>query len=885
MSIRDHGLSQDLLDFCAVLTQFDAPTLTALGFVRGAFEQLAAAGLSTPADEAPGTASLVAAVRTAQLRRLREDRPDAELPLHTRAFAHFVQQLRQQPPAAPGRDAIEEACRWHLDHRFNLLLPMWGWQEIGEAVAALRAAGPRLPRTIRHLAVYDGYIAVRRDDYARGETLLLDCLKDATLVGEVRCHALNGMATSAFNQTRYDQALGWYRQLHDHASATDCHVYRGVALFNQGMVHHELDQPHRALELAQQSLTIYREQGERSRAASATYFIGSSALSLGRWDLARQHLDDAAERLNALGNQTFLVLALWGQGYLYHVLGDEARSEACYQRALALPESSNPIGTMDCHLFLGLLYETQGRWAAALEQYAEARAQAVRIGSDHRLMLIHYRRGMTCARQERWDEALAAYREGIAAVDTLRDATQQETVKIPLLGTAQQLYAAMILLLLQLGRAEEAFDYVERARSRAFLDLLAAKSPELAASAAQPVATLAEVRAGLPEGALLLEYFTTGVLPRGEHLLNQVPQENASLRDALTQPARTLLFAITRDSFTVQDLGLDPNSLRPSENDPGPGRRLLRGRLPVTLHQRLIAPIAPLLRDCRQLYLVPHGPLHYVPYMALRSAGGDFLLDDDGPSIALAPSATILLRNCLARPPHPAEGALALGYNDQGDRALRYAEAEARYVARLTGGQAWTGPEPKSARLLAAAEAGERVRWLHFAGHAIYDPHDPLESVIRLGEGDALSARAILDGLEVRAELVTLSACTSGISHVMPGDELLGLPRALLYAGAPAVVCTLWEAHDLVTVLVMERFYTDLWRGRPAAVALRDAQVAVREMSDADVAAALARWPSEEPQLVGLRGRGTDGPPPATDGRPFADPFYWAPFMLIGRPD
>jgi CHAT domain-containing protein/tetratricopeptide (TPR) repeat protein len=806
--------------------------------------------------------------------------------LHKQVFACLLQRLHDR--RSTERVRVEEACLEHLDRLVDLLLPAMAWPTIGEAVCALREAGPALERTAQHLGVYEGYVAVRTGDYGRGETLLTIALGDETLLGELRCHALNGMASIAFNQTRYDQALAWQRQLYEHACATGRRIYQGVALLNQGGVYHELGRHHEAHDYAVRSLEIYREQGDQTRAAFATYVAGNSALSLGRWDLAEQYLEDAAERLNALGNTSFLVLVKWGQGYLCHILGDEARSEEHYRRALALAGAASdgePIAAMDCLLYLGLLYETQGRWAAALDEYAAATALARQIGNDHRLVLIHYRRGMAHAGLGHWDEALAAYREGVETLDTLREATLQETVKISLLGTVQQLYEALILACLHLGHREDAFDYAERARSRAFLDLLTAKSPDLAASADQRVATLADVQAGLPEGALLLEYFTTGVLPRGEHLLNQLPPDSARLRGALTQPARVVLFAVTRGAFSVRELEVDPNSLRPSEHDPGPGRRLLRGRLPVTLHQRLIAPVAPLVRDCRQLYLVPHGPLHYVPFMALRSAAGDYLLDTGGPSIALAPSATILLRNCLARPPRPAAGALALGYNDRGDRALRYAEAEARYVARLTGGQAWTGPEPKSARLLAAARAGQSVRWLHFAGHAIYNPHDPLESVIRLGEDDDLSARAILDGLEVQAELVTISACTSGISHVMPGDELLGLPRALLYAGAPSVVCTLWEAHDLVTLLVMERFYTDLWHGRPAAAALRDAQVAVREMTEREVAAALARWPSEEPQLAGLRGGADDGPQPSTDGRPFADPFYWAPFMLIGRPD
>jgi CHAT domain-containing protein len=99
------------------------------------------------------------------------------------------------------------------------------------------------------------------------------------------------------------------------------------------------------------------------------------------------------------------------------------------------------------------------------------------------------------------------------------------------------------------------------------------------------------------------------------------------------------------------------------------------------------------------------------------------------------------------------------------------------------------------------------------------------------------------------------------------------------------VVCTLWEADDLVALLVMERFYMSLRQGKPAAAALRDAQVAVRRMTGRDLQTTIARWRREQPAFAAAL-----DPPPAApvkdlDAPLYADPFYWAPFMLIGRPD
>jgi CHAT domain-containing protein/tetratricopeptide (TPR) repeat protein len=673
-------------------------------------------------------------------------------------------------------------------------------------------------------------------------------------------------------------------------------------------------------------LQVFRELGDTYNVAHILYEIGNNAMSLGRWQVAQEYFQEAIELYEKLGVQAGLAYLYWGQGFLSHVIADEARSESAYQSALEIsqsPEHGEPSVEMHSWLFLGFLYQTQGRCDEALRAYELSIPLAGRLGSQHWLSLIHYRRGNLFARQGRPDDAFAAYAAYQAAIDgieALGGATEGDDVKISLFGTTQQLYEAMVLLCLDLGRPAEAFHYVERARSRAFLDTLVKKSPELYEALDRSAVTLADVQAGLSADALLLEYYTTGVLPVGEHLINSIPESNERLRGHLTLQPRIMLFAITRNHFAVHRLALNPNHLRPPQGDRYPGRHLLHGRLPQHLYGQLLAPAAGLLADRERLYLVPHGPLHYVPFTALRSAAGEYLLRAGGPALAHAPSATILLRNCLGRPSGHGSAMLALGFNDPlGEQPLRYAEAEAQHVARILGGEAWVGPEPKSERLIAA---GRDVRWLHIAGHARFDPRDPLGSALSLGLGDALSARAIIRDLDLSADLVTLSSCTSGVSHVVPGDELLGLQRALLYAGAPAVICTRWEARDLVALLVMDHFYSALRQGQAPGPALRDAQVAVRELTSQELAALLGRWNAQQDApaialdtpaaaLRGVRALAAEpadldlrairdswrGVAPdmaaaleqpaavqsAPDAQPFADPLYWAPVMLVGR--
>lgn len=873
-----------LLALCAVLRWFYHELLVALGGYTGPeIETLLTSELVIPSIERPATFCLREASRQEILLRLRAERTADELLLHTRSFEYFRGQL-PETLTVEQRDLYETECLYHLDKLFFLLAARKEWNITIAHVTSLRNIDLKQPRHRHLLMFYEGAIANSLSRYDQAEHLFGRLLAQPDLGNDIRLRVLNALAQAQFSQTHYDRALDLFQQVATLAGLNGDQFYEAAALINMGMVYNDLAYYARAIDLTKQSLDIFRALHDDYRVAYALYELGNSSLQLGRWEAATTYVREAADLCEAHGWYARLAYSCWCEGLLHHILGDEGASELAYRRGLGIaadPEYNDQQLVIDLLWYLGLLYTTQERWAEALESYDRALELASALRRTHWVSLILYQRGKLLQQTGRLDEALVAYRHAIENIEALRSDTEGEELKFGLLGSTQQIYEAMVLLCLEQGRKTDAFHYVERARSRAFLDMLTRKAPDLYATIDQPVVTLDDVQATLPADALLIEYFTTGVVPRGEHLLNQLPTTNVRLRSQLLLPPRVIIFAVTHDRFEVHQTPLDPNTLRPLPSDPAPGRRFLwRERLLVELHQRLIEPCQALLHGRELLYLIPHGPLHYVPFMALRGGTGQHLLDADSPAIAFAPSATVLLRSCLARRIQAGAGFLALGYNDVGDDTLRYAELEADLLAQLMQGEAWIGADAKRGSL---REAAGRVRWLHFAGHAVYHPEDPLASELRLGDGATLTARTIISELQVRADLVTLSACTSGLSHILSGDELLGLPRALLYAGAPAVVCTLWETNDLVALLVMEHFYAGLRDGQTPVAALRDAQVAIREMTNRDLALVVARWRDQLPDHAAALA----GVPHITseqdDTRPFAAPFHWAPFMLVGR--
>ena len=227
---------------------------------------------------------------------------------------------------------------------------------------------------------------------------------------------------------------------------------------------------------------------------------------------------------------------------------------------------------------------------------------------------------------------------------------------------------------------------------------------------------------------------------------------------------------------------------------------------------------------------------------------------------------------------------LALGNPDLNDPKmnLEFAEIEAKEIKGLY---------PQSTVFLKKEATEERAKSLspqndiiHFASHAELNEDDPLASAIRLAKSDKedgrLEVREIF-GMDLKASLVVLSACETGLGKLSSGDELVGLTRAFIYAGTPSVVASLWNVEDSSTAQLMASFYKNL-KTMTKVEALRQAQLnLIRGNINSDL---LAR------RGIGGVGKLGEVPTPKTpsqDSNPIAlstsHPFFWAPFILVGE--
>jgi CHAT domain-containing protein len=212
------------------------------------------------------------------------------------------------------------------------------------------------------------------------------------------------------------------------------------------------------------------------------------------------------------------------------------------------------------------------------------------------------------------------------------------------------------------------------------------------------------------------------------------------------------------------------------------------------------------------IWFVLHDVLHYLPFHALQ-VNGRYLIERN--PICYTPSASVM-SFCHAKRKGKREKALVVG-DSRND--LLYAYEESLTVAKLFSTQPYVRGQATKALVKEMLEKKhEELDILHFSCHGQFDTKQALKSCIVLApeENDNaegknneqwnLTAEEIFS-LSMNAELVTLSACETGVNKHKPGDELIGLTRALIYAGTPSVIVSLWAVDDLSTGLLMQHFY------------------------------------------------------------------------------
>ena len=420
-------------------------------------------------------------------------------------------------------------------------------------------------------------------------------------------------------------------------------------------------------------------------------------------------------------------------------------------------------------------------------------------------------------------EAAQALDQAIDVFDRARSQFRSDEFKMGLFSDLQSVFERAIGLHSRLNQPAQAFDISERSRSRALLDAVSGRVEFDQAA----VATLdaAALQAMLKPDEVVVAFHT---LPDRllAWVLSREGVREVKYPVALPRADLARLVDAYRDAL-----------IRVSPNAPEVGGKI---------GQLLLAPLE--LPAGKRLVIVPHGPLHYLPFQALR-LDGQYLIERN--PISIAPSISIAAR-LAQRTPTAAPQLLAFGnptINPEVADPLPGAEKEVHELAqRFPGAKLFFRDEASKDNFASNAPAS---RLVHIAAHAMADTLDPLHSKVLLADKDGkpnyLEAKDVLGMRLDNVAMIALSACESGLGRVENGDEVLGFTRSFLSAGTSTLLASLWPVSDAATEKLMTTLYTDLAKGIEVQDAMREAQRAV--MAD-----------------------------PAT-----AHPFYWAPFNLIGN--
>jgi CHAT domain-containing protein len=676
-------------------------------------------------------------------------------------------------------------------------------------------------------------------------------------------------------------------------------AYRGALCYlDQSEIYLELNLAEDAAEMAAEAQAAFEKLGMGYEAARASSFLAIANGQLGKVFRALELFAQARARFVKERNQVWPALLDLYQALLHFETGRLPEARRFCLAALEAFDASKARASKAvlCRLLLARLALRGGELETARAECARAASSFAAEELPALAFQLHFVRGQIEEAARRPAQAQQAYLAAQQALETLRSSLRGEELKIAFAKNKLEVYERLVELSLRQGAqgVADAYRYVEQAKSRSLLDLIVRGAPAPSqglAGKSELVRRVGELREELnwyyhrieaeqlaPESrAERLQRLQTEVQAREDQLLRalrELPAQDGEtmslyvptslplpeLRQALPEDAllveyfrvgdRLLAFVVGPDLLEVVPVGLVARvrqALRLLQFQlawarPMPGRQskaLQESHLQATrahlqeLYAELLSPLAKRLR-ARHLVFVPHDVLHYVPFHALHD-GERHLIDSF--TVSYAPSASILAL-CQRRAPRREGAALVLGVPDP--RAPCILQEVQSVAAQVPRAEVFLGAAADE-RLL--RERGEQARIIHIASHGNFRADNPMFSSIRLGGGHLTLYD--LYHMKLPAELITLSACVSGLNVIAAGDEVLGLARGFFSAGAASLVAALWDVPDESTAMFMQAFYERWLRTSDKAAALRDATLFVRE-----------RHPH---------------------------PVHWAPFVLLGK--
>lgn len=535
---------------------------------------------------------------------------------------------------------------------------------------------------------------------------------------------------------------------------------------------------------------------------------GAEAIN-GHWDLALPFYSLSIERALEPPNPVQVAEAAVWRALGANRLGLESfagRAVTRAQKAVAVISDEKMRASALNHLRLAegiILRDTDPE--AALESFTAIIDRPLDLFS---LPEAYLERGRTWRKLQREEEAVADFRSALDFVDRREQGASADQLRDSYFATADLASEELLDLLDRRGTGDEVFAAAERIRARLF-------SPSLQPQRFEPQR--------IPEETLLVHYTAL--------------------------PERLIVFAISHDGIERHSVGVPRSALREqiAAFTAAIDRRDERSIRAIgrELHDLLVAPLGARMGRVSRIVIVPDATIAAVPFAALRTVSGAYLLEQL--TIAYAPSASSFTRSLDDPPPPEGEAVLAVG-DPHFDREtfpklepLPAAEAEAREVGKgYPSAVVLTGEAATSQRVI---QEMQKSSVINLAAHAVLDARAPSRSALLLapsGEDRGILYLGRISDLAVRARVVVLSGCrTAAVLEDTP-PALRSFALAFLGAGSRNVIGALWDADDEPARVMSRLFHERLRAGSDPASALREAQLAMLRSGDQRYRAPLA---------------------------------------------
>jgi CHAT domain-containing protein/Tfp pilus assembly protein PilF len=690
---------------------------------------------------------------------------------------------------------------------------------------------------------------------------------------------------------RYDLGLDLYRQSLQLTEESGSRGELAEALNQYGELLLRLGDLAGAEEHFKRAQALAEEIGQHRGVTQALISLGDLHWYRKQYSKAAAFYGPALERAESVDDLGRAIDALIQLASTYGELGrfHEATERANRARSSAR-ESELRLLEARALIVLGELELAQSKYAQALNQYAAGMEVADSLGDPDLLWRLYFGEARALDALGETEQAVDALQHAVLVIESVRRRLKEERFRAGYLEDKYAVYVELVRLLLELGKVDEAFSASETLRSRSFQELLDRAYTPVSLDAGQrreEVVLRARIRRlqkeleeeqqspAADQRQAAIQTFSAELVAAERDYQELLDDVNAETSDPgavidgagiytrsqvqkLLGPGDSILaFVLTEDRIEATSIHVRRRNLQAKVE-------LLRELLLIkdnsswrkpsqSLANLLITPIENegWLQGIDQLYLVPHGVLHYLPFaVLLRHISGQnrYLVQDY--EIAYLPSAALLGQKAAVDAP---VSILALAPESA---ELEHTVEEAQNVSELfaEAGHVLTGAD-------ATEESFKRLApdygVLHLATHGTFNKFNPLLSAVELeaGAGDDghLQVHEILN-LDLQADLVTLSACETALASgyfadVPAGDEFVGLTRAFLLAGGQSILASLWEVNDRSTLEFMVDFY--------------------RSLDKKDKAGSLSQVQRQMSQSEGS----------------YQHPYYWGPFVLIGTMD